>query len=183
MYRGTYAGCVISSKSRSQCTHTQNLCPDFNSSLPSWIWIIFHTIVVHDPRVCHDLDQRSYIQGQGHSAHIPKIRVWSITPHCQLGSGLYFTQLSMIQGCFMALTQAHIFNVKSQCTHIQNPCPDLNSSLPCWIWIISYTIVLHDLRVCHDLDRRSYLQGQGHSAHIPKICVRAITAHCQVGSG
>ena len=62
---------VISPRSRSQCTHTGNLCPGHNSSLPSWIWIIFHTIVVHDPGVCHDLDPRSYLQG--HSAHILEI--------------------------------------------------------------------------------------------------------------
>ena len=55
-----------------RCTHSQNPCPGNNSSLPCWIWIIFHTIVVHDPRVCHDLDPRSYLQGQGQSAHIAK---------------------------------------------------------------------------------------------------------------
>ena len=38
------------------------------------IWIIFHTTVVHDPRVCHDLDPRSYLQGQGHCAHIHQNR-------------------------------------------------------------------------------------------------------------
>ena len=38
-----------------------------NSSLPCWIWIIFHTIVVHDPRLCHDLDPRSHLQIQGNS--------------------------------------------------------------------------------------------------------------------
>ena len=55
---------------RSQCTHTQNLCPGHNSSLPGWVWWIFHTIVVHGQRVFHDLDARSYLNGQGHSAHI-----------------------------------------------------------------------------------------------------------------
>ena len=33
----------ISQMSRSQYTHTQNMCPGHYSSLPSWIWIIFHT--------------------------------------------------------------------------------------------------------------------------------------------
>ena len=47
---------VISPQSMSQYTHTQNPCPGHNSSLPNWIWIIFHTIVVHDPMVCHDPD-------------------------------------------------------------------------------------------------------------------------------
>ena len=80
-------------------------------------WIIFHTIVVHDPRVCHDLDPRSYLRGQGHTAaiiseHILEIRVRAITPHCHVGSG-YFTQLlSMTQGCVMTLTQGHISEVK-----------------------------------------------------------------------
>ena len=74
----------ISPKSRSQCTHYQNSCLDHNSSLSCWIWSIFHTIVIHDPRVYHDFDQRSYLQDQGHSAHIPKI-VWAITPHCHVG--------------------------------------------------------------------------------------------------
>ena len=65
----------------------------------------------------------------------------------------------------------------------KNPCPGHSSSLPCWIWIIFHTIVVHDSRVCHDLEPRSYLKGQGHSTHIPKICVRAITPYCRVGSG
>ena len=74
-------------RSRSQCTNTGNSCPGHNSSLQSWIWIMFHTIVVHDPSMCHDLDPRSYLQGQGHSAHILEIGVRAITPHCQVGSG------------------------------------------------------------------------------------------------
>ena len=66
---------VIPPRSMSQCTHTENPCPGYNYSVSSWIWIIFHTIVAHDPCVCHDLDPRSYLQGQGHSAHILEIRV------------------------------------------------------------------------------------------------------------
>ena len=43
-------------------------------------------------------------------------------------------------------------------------------------------IVVHDPRMCHDLDPRSYLQGEGHCAHIPKIGVRAITSlPCWIG--
>ena len=56
----------ISLMSRPQCTHTKNPCPGHNSPLPCWIWIIFHTIVVHDPKVCHDLDSRSYLQGHAY---------------------------------------------------------------------------------------------------------------------
>ena len=48
------------------------MCPGHNSSLQYWIWIthVFHTIFVHDTRVCHDLDPKLYLQGQGHSVHI-----------------------------------------------------------------------------------------------------------------
>ena len=140
------------------------------ASLPSWILIIFHTIVVHDQRVCHDLDPRSYLRIQGHSAHIPKIRVRAITPPCQVESEKYFTQLlSMTQGCVMALTPDHISKVKVT-VHIyrESVSGGLYSSLPSWNWIIFYTIVVHDPRVCHDLAPRSYLRGHGHSAHIPR---------------
>ena len=40
-------------------------CPGHNFLTPCPIWIIFHTIIFHDPRMCHDLDPRSYLQGQG----------------------------------------------------------------------------------------------------------------------
>ena len=33
------------------------------------IWIIFYTIAVHQPRMCHGNIPSSYLQGQGHSAH------------------------------------------------------------------------------------------------------------------
>ena len=43
-------------------------CPGNNFLLHAWISILFHRIVVHDLRVCHDLEPKSYLQGQGHSA-------------------------------------------------------------------------------------------------------------------
>ena len=52
--------------------------------------------------MCYDLDPRSYLQGQGHSAHIPEIGVRVITPHL----------LSMTEGCVTTLTQGHISDVK-----------------------------------------------------------------------
>ena len=96
-----------------------------SSLLQSLIWIIFRTIVVHNPRLCHDLDLMSYLQG-----------------HCHY-------------------------------TIIQTPCPNHNTSLPCYILIILVfiTILVHGPRVCHDLDTKTDLQGQGYSAHIPKIRV------------
>ena len=33
-------------------------CPGHNFLTPCLIWIIFHTIIVHDPRMCNDLDPR-----------------------------------------------------------------------------------------------------------------------------
>ena len=76
----------------------------------------------------------------------------------------------MTQGCVMTLTQDHISKVKVTVHTYQKSVPGNNSSLQCWIWIF-HTIVVDDPRVCHDLDPRSYLQGQGHSAHISKnVC-------------
>ena len=48
-------------RSRSQWTYTQNHCLGHNSSLLYWIWIMFHTVVVHDPSVCRATDPRSYL--------------------------------------------------------------------------------------------------------------------------
>ena len=84
---GRYIGITLSVRPSVRlpvCLFTS--CSGHNSLLPWQIWIIFHTIVVQDLRVCHDLDPRWYLQGQGHSAHIPKIRVRAITPHCHVGS-------------------------------------------------------------------------------------------------
>ena len=103
---------------------------------------------------------RSYLRGQGHSAHIPKIRIWDKTPYCYVGSGNYFKQL-------LSMTQRKVCRDLDRRSYLQcqgqsaynpkNQCPGHNSSLPCWIWIIFHTIVVHDSRVCHDLDPRSYL--------------------------
>ena len=51
--------------------------------------IIIHTIIVYDPRVFYDLDldPRSYLQGQGHNAHVAKIHVQIIIFHVQVGLG------------------------------------------------------------------------------------------------
>ena len=60
---------VISLRSRSQWTHTQNPCPGNNSLLSSWILIVIHTIVIHDPRVCHNLEPRSYLSSRSQCTH------------------------------------------------------------------------------------------------------------------
>ena len=153
---------------KGQGTHTQNLCPGHNSSLPFWIWIVFRTIFVHDPRVCYDLDPKSYLQGQGHSANIPKIRVRAITPNCHV-----MMMLNDISHNCCSWPKSvpwpwpKVISPRPQCILTQNLCLGHNSSLPCWIWIIFHTIVIYESMVFHDLDPRSYLQGQGQSAHIP----------------
>ena len=43
------------------------------------------------------------------------------------------------------------------------------------------TIVVHEPRACLDLSPMSYLQGQGNSAHVAKICVRAINPYFDIG--
>ena len=49
---------------------------------------MFHAVVVvHDPRVCCDLEARSYFQGLGHSALIPEVSVLTINPYCHIGFG------------------------------------------------------------------------------------------------
>ena len=133
----------------------------------------------------HDLSPRSYLKGQGHSAHVPKTLVWAITFYCQVGSEYHFTQLlSMTQGRVMTFTQGHIAKVRltvhmypkyvsGQLLLIAKLDLD-NISHNCCLWPKSVSWPWH--KVIH-------LQGQGHSAHIPKIHVRAITPHCQVGSG
>ena len=149
-------GCVMSltqgHTSKVKVTHTQILYPGHNSSLPCWIWIIFHTIVVHDQRKCHDLDPRSHIQGQGQIAHITKY----VCPgdNSSLPCWIWIIFHTIV-------------------VHDPRVCHDLE---------IFHTIVVLNTRVFHDLDPRSYLQGQGHSALIHKINVRAITLHCHVGS-
>ena len=113
-YRGGYIGINLSESNLSFCPSRLFIsCPGHNFSPTCPTWITFHTIVVHNLRVCHDLDPRSYLQGQGHSVLIPKIRVRAITPHCQIGSGYYFTPLlSITQGCVMTLIQGHISKFK-----------------------------------------------------------------------
>ena len=56
-----------------------------NPLRPRWIWIIFYTIVVHEPRVCHDHEQGHICNDQGQSEKKAKIRVRAITPYCHVG--------------------------------------------------------------------------------------------------
>ena len=75
------------------------------------IWIIFHTINVHDPRVCHDLDPRLY--RQGHCAHIPQNRCPGHNSSLPCWIWIIFhTIVVKDPRCVMALAQCHISKIK-----------------------------------------------------------------------
>ena len=57
-----------------------------NSFMSYRIFIILRKIVVHAPRLCHDIDSRSYLQGQGNRTHITEIRALTINCPCHVGS-------------------------------------------------------------------------------------------------
>ena len=80
------------------------------TSFPCHIWISFHIIVIHDPRVCHALDPRSYLISQGHSVHLPKI---CVSPHCLVLIWITFHTIDVHDArVCMTLTQGHISKVK-----------------------------------------------------------------------
>ena len=155
--RGRYIGITLSPLSVSL-----NISCQGHNFLPSClIWIIFRIIVVHDPKVCHDLDPRPYLQGQGQCTFIPKIRVQTILHQPKLDLD------NMWQRCVMILTKGHISEVKVKVHIYWKSMSRHNSLLPNWMWIIFFTLVVQDRRMCYDLDQRLYFIGQGHSLHIP----------------
>ena len=50
-------------------------------------------------------------------------------------------------------------------------CPDIIFLLPCPIWIIFYTFVVYNLRVCHDLEPRSYPRSRSLCTHSQNPCL------------
>ena len=98
------------------------------------------------------LDPMSYPQGQGHSAHIARILVLTITSYCQVESGYYVAQVSWLWPNAIKLIQKSWIWV--------NLGQGRNLLLPSWIWII-FLANVHYPSVCPDLD-----QGQCHIAHI-----------------
>ena len=115
--------------------------------------------------MCHDLDQRSYLQGQGHNAYIWQISVPAITfyslAYCHVGFRYYLTQLLSIwvMDIYPRSRSQYRQRLKSM------PWPLLFTfMLDLESWIIFHTIVGHDQRVCHDLKPMSSVQGKGHIA-------------------
>ena len=81
----------------------------------------------------------------------------------------YITQLLyMTQGCVMTMTYGHTSKVKVTVITYRTSVsgPHLFTLLPYLIWIIFHTTVVHDLRMCHDLDPRSRSQW----SHIQNLC-------------
>ena len=128
---------VISPRARLQYTYIENLNPGHDSLLQNWIWIIFHTLIVHDPRVCHDLhlhckvispmlrSQCTHTQNPclGHNSSLPSLIC------------IIFNAVVVVSWPWAKVISPRS---RSQCTHTHT-CPGHNSSLPCWILIIDLT--------------------------------------------
>ena len=115
-------------------------------TLVSWITIVWNIIQIQlgswpqwtewdttrcpcNWKVCHDLNPRSYLQGQGHSAHIPKIRVRAVI----LTAKLDLDSVSHIccpwpKGVSWPWPKVISPGSRSQCIHTKNRCPGNNSS-------------------------------------------------------
>ena len=146
-----------------------------NSSLQCWIWIQSNLSYVTLQR---RKEIRSHKTGGRwmqdwfnlHKYHCIWIwNSWSLNTGslyievvAKTGLTVFVQLLSITKGYVMTLTQGHISKVNFTVHTYQKFGPGHNSSLPCWISIF-HTIVVHDPTVFHDLDPRSYLQGQMHT--------------------
>ena len=90
------------------------LCPGHKFLLPCLIWIIFLIIVVHDPRVCHNLDPGFYCHGHGEHTY-PKNLCLPLIPHYHVGSIILVFHTIVVHG----LRVCHDLYPRSQCTHTQ----------------------------------------------------------------
>ena len=181
---------VISLRSRLQCTLSLYHCPGHNTCQPCWIWInISRAIVVHDPRVCHDLDSVISARSRWRSI-IAEVLVWPwiiilVRPWI-ITSLLGWIWIILIDfryepWCVMILTKGHISkfsHIRCKCSH--NLCPGLNNSLESRIWM--KTIIVHNQRVRNDIVPRSYLEGKGHSTCSKNIMLRR-TFHWRIELG
>ena len=127
---------MISPRSRSQCTYTTNPCPVHNSSLPCWVKIIFHTLIVYEPRMCHDLYPRSYLRVHGQSTHIPKTGPQVMTARLDLDN--------ISRNRIMTLTRDISPRSSSQCTHGKIFFQDHYLSWVSQMGMILHTIVIYD---------------------------------------
>ena len=114
---------IVSPVKQSVCLPVRlfTLCPGHISIPTCPIWI-FHTIIAHDLRVCHDLDPRSY----------PRLRsqyTYTQNPcpghNSSVESWIWITFHTIV---VQDPRVCHDFDTRSrsQCTHTKNPCPDHN---------------------------------------------------------
>ena len=121
------------------------MCPGHNSSLPCFIWIIFHTIVVDEFRMCHDLDPRSFLQAKvavhtyQKSVSMPKLLPAMLYPN-----NISRSCCSWPKDVSWSWPKIISLRSRSHCTPTRNLFPGHNSLLRCWIWIIFHTIVVHE---------------------------------------
>ena len=141
-----------------------------------FVFGIWH-IDVHDPYECHALD-RMYLHAQGHSAHIPKTFLWTLTLLLSNFIWMIFHKL-VDQKVHYELSQG-LVNVKA---HTQPKSVSFVITPYCHIGSGYFSQFSYSMGVSSwPFDKRSYLHHQGHSVHIPKICVQAITPYCRVKS-
>ena len=131
---------VISLMPSSQRTHTPNRCLSHNSSLPSWIWIMFHTVIVHDQRLCHDLDPMTHISKVKVTLHTyPKPCPGYNSPLPCWILIIYHTNVSWP---WLRVTSPLS---RSQLTHGKNLFLGHYLSRVTWIGMTLQTIVVHEL--------------------------------------
>ena len=73
--------------------------------------------------MCHELESRSYLQYQGYSAHIAKIRTQTITFYLQVASEFHAILLPMTQGRQLVIpgNSAHSHILGTICSHYRTP--------------------------------------------------------------
>ena len=141
---------------------------------------IFCTSITFRKSMCYDLDPKSRLLGQGHNGHA-SLFFRAIFPHfiIHVVALLYLAQMFLeAKRCVMTLTQGHDNMSRSQWTCIVIFCHD-HIFLLCF----SYTYILYknvtcSKTMCHDLDSRSRLKGQGHSRCALWLLDWAIFSYC-----
>ena len=154
---------------RSNCTQSDDPFPGRNSLLLCSILIIIHTIVVHDPRVCHVLEPRSYLQGQ--TAHIAIILVQAI----MLPFWIWIFRTIVVnypRMCYDLEQRSCLLRPSSHCTHSHNPCPC--NTLQCEVGFGYLTQLLSMTNEC------VMTLTKCHTAHTAIILIRTITHHYHV---
>ena len=102
---------VISPRSKSHCTHSQNSCPDF--SLLTQIWIIFHTIVGMSRLWTNVISQ-----AQGHSAHM--INTFLLFGYCLVRTVLVKLGTNVSYNNDVSLPWPKAMTLRSRCMYVKS---------------------------------------------------------------